>query len=124
MIEVFAAWTWIKTNWRLVALAGAVMLVCLALWKAYDMGYSAAKADCTAQQLEATTTALDTLMGRLEAASKKGAALETALTGLRAIIPNLMKEIDNVLPPKDADMACDLPAAARGLQNRASGYRD
>lgn len=75
-------------------------------------------------RLSDATSAVATLVDRINGAQVRGAELETGLAKLGAAAAAAKKEISNVLPPRESDRLCDLPAAARSLLNRASGYPD
>ncbi|MBX3504395.1 MAG: hypothetical protein KF895_02875 [Parvibaculum sp.] len=117
---VFLAWA--KANWKLLAIAALAGVLIGSHIAVYRVGKSVAEGECTAEKLEQATTALETLTGRIENAGKRAADLETGLAGLRTSAAQARKDIQDVLPKNDR--ACDLPAAARGVLNRSSGYAD
>lgn len=113
----------IPAQYRMAALA-AIFVVCISAafgagWTVNGWRLGKASAE---NRLADATLAVETLVGRINAAQARGTELETGLAGLRAATAAAKKEIRNVLPPREDDHACDLPAAARGLLNRASGY--
>jgi hypothetical protein len=113
----------IPPQYRMLALAAAFAFVAVssagAGWTVNGWRLGKATAE---DKLADATEAMATLVGRIEGARDRAADLETNLGGLRATAAGVRKEIANVLPKDDA--SCDLPAAARGLLNRSSGYAD
>lgn len=115
----------IPVQYRMAALAALfVVSVSAAFGAGWTVnGWRLGKATAE-DHLADATQAVETLVDRIKAAGDRGADLEKGLASLRAATAAAKKEISNVLPPRESDRACDLPPAARGLLNRASGYPD
>lgn len=119
---MIAALAFARANWKLIAAAAIAAALIGSHIAVYRIGKSVAEGECTAEKLEQATAALETLTGRIRGAQDRAAELDTSLAGLRVSAAQARKDIQDVLP-KD-DRACDLPAAARGVLNRSSGYAD
>ena len=106
----------------MAALAAVALAVSLAFGAGWTVNGWRIGKNVADEKLADATSAMETLVTRLEGAGARAASLETNLADLRATAAGVRKDIANVLP-KD-DPACDLPASARSLLNRSSGYAD
>lgn len=113
----------IPVQYRMAALAAAfVVSASVAFGAGWTVnGWRLGKAQAE-DDYRAASEAFDLLTGRLNGAAARAGTLKTALDGLGRSAVDIRKDIANVLPPRESDHACDLPAAARGLLNRSSGY--
>lgn len=107
----------------LAALAALALLA-----GAYALGRHDGRAACELVRKDREIAALGAAIADLDARildARKAAARLAGETGaVRAAAAQARKEIRDVLPPRESDHACDLPAAARGLLNRSSGWAD
>lgn len=117
-----ALWGSFLSYWKWAAALACVLALIASHTTAYKVGHRMAEADQMETKLAEQRDQIGGLTKAIGEAAVKGAALEKLLSGLRRDAFAARQEIQNVLPPPDTDHACDYPAAARGLQNRASGY--
>lgn len=116
---------WSFKTWLIVgSIAAGLGAVWLYGHHQYNEGYADKVAEDDAAEVLRLTNAIGNLTGRVDEASKNGAALASNLSNLDAAVDKAKKDIRNVVPPRESDVACNLPATARSLQNSASGYRD
>lgn len=117
-----ALWSGFLDYWKWAAAIAGVAVLIASHVAAYKLGHRMAEADEMETKLAEQGDQISGLTKAIGDAAVNGAALEKLLGGLRRDAFAARQEIQNVLPPPETDHACDYPAAARGLQNRASGY--
>lgn len=108
--------------WKWAAALAAVGALLASHVGAYHIGHRMAQADHMEEAMADQGATIANLNKNIIEAAEKGAALSKMLGSLGRAAAAARQEIQNVLPPPETDHACDYPAAARGLQNRASGY--